>query len=214
MEENQREPIYQSIDDNADELSRAMRVCLMGSDIYEPLTFAPSCGAMETFAKEWGDWRCELFDAILAQHLIHVYRLSQSGDARGIIVLDSKLHHQLEPGASDRSIMAGSQFHASMDGAKHVKALDKLRKAVLDQSMPGHHATFFACEAAAFNVPMIHLFPAFLFAEWRNGKRLANVTESAASIDLFHHECREDLAAARKVFSLILGGENTLSVCA
>lgn len=214
MDINQQEPIYELIGDNTAELARAMRVCLMGGDIHQPLTFAPQLSETESFLAMWRKWRSEFFDPLLAPHLLKVFSAIQSGDARRVIALDQELEKGLKPNVAERSALAGSQFQAQMDGARHVKVLDKLHKAVLEQAMPGHHATFFASEAAVFNVPMMHLLPAFLFAEWRRGRIHLGKSSATNSMEAFHEQCQDDLAAARDLFSRTIGGEHTLGVCA
>jgi hypothetical protein len=214
MDTLRSEPIYESADGDADELARAIRVCLMGGDVHLPLTCTIGSGGEEQWVREWDQWRNHLFAEVLAAHLIKVFTAAHRGDVRAIVKLDQALGDQFSVDVAGRSAMAGGQFHASMDGARHVKMLEKLRKAVLDQEIAGHHATFFATEAAIFHVPMMHVLPAYLYAEWRSGRLPAGIPASRSSVESFYIECQGALVDAGKIFAKVIGGEHSFGVCA
>ncbi|MCB1098603.1 MAG: hypothetical protein KDN22_23730 [Verrucomicrobiae bacterium] len=208
------EPIYESTGGNADELARAIRVCLMGGDIHLPLTCMVGAGDELHLTSEWDKWRGLLFAKILAPHLIGVFTAAHRGDVREIMKLDQALAGQLAEDVAERSVNAGSQFYASMDGARHIKTLEKLRTAVLEQKIAGHHATFFAAEAAVFHVPMMHLLPAYLYAEWRSARLQAGMSVAGSSFEAFRAVCQGALVDAGKIFSDVIGGQHSLGVCA
>ncbi|MDA0813147.1 MAG: hypothetical protein O3C21_12275 [Verrucomicrobia bacterium] len=221
MDTLRSEPIYESADGNADELARAIRVCLMGGDVNLPLTFTLGSGGegegqwAREWAREWDHWRNHLFANVLAPHLIKVFTAAHLGDVHAVIQLDQALGDQFSMEVAERSAMAGCQFHSSMDGARHVKMLEKLRKAVLDQKIVGHHSTFFATEAAIFHVPMMHVLPAYLYAEWRSGRLPAGIPASRNGVESFYIECRGALIDSGSIFAKVIGGgEHSFGVCA
>lgn len=210
----QTDPIYASAVGNAGEMERAIRVCLMGSEACMQLTFDVAGCPAGGFEEAWCIWRNKTFGGILAPHLIHVFLAAQKQAVAEIIVFDKALDGALRADAADRSAAAGCRFHASLQGARHVKLTDKLQQAVMQQEIRGHHATYFACEAAMFHVPLMHLLPAYLFAEWRSARAAAGLSREGSSLQAFESLCGDALLQAAKLLSDVAGGPRTIGVCA
>lgn len=215
MVELTSEAIYESELGDDREFARAIRVCLMGTTRFPAVTFQPQSTSEDQFLEDWKSWHKRVFMKCLAPHLVRCHQAICVNQVDEVIEADCALDQVLGEAtdgedALDRSASAGSVLYGTIDGARHVQQIVRFRKAVMEQQIPGHFATVLAVEAALFHVPLMHVLPACLFAEWRGG--LAN--ESSPSIGQFIEAAAEEIRESRKIVQASLAGSGRLVVCA
>jgi urease accessory protein UreF len=226
MDQPNSDPIYESEPGDDREIARAIRVCLMGTTAFPVLTFEAKQSGREAFLKAWKTWHEDVFYRYLAPHLVRCHQAISANEVDEALEADCMLDERLgeafgadEP--RDRSAAAGSALYGSIDGARHVRQMDRFRKAVAEQRIPGHFATGLAVEAALFHVPLMHLLPACLFAEWRGALvgcqdegSLANSQKIGLSIGQFIEAAGDAIRSSRETVQSSLSGAGRLVVCA
>ena len=217
MDEINADAIYESTPGDERELALAIRVCLMGTNSFPPLTFSPKGCDEEEFCREWKAWHDSLFADVLGPHLVRCHLAARANQITEVLEADLALDSALAEVQRDRSAMAGAALHTSMGGARHVRQLNRFREAVRNQQISGHFSTILSVGAALFHVPPMNLLHACLFAEWR-GARLSTAAENtpreATSISVFLNFARDEIRAVRKTLDLFLAGTEELVVCA
>ena len=211
--------IYESAPGDDRELARAIRVCLMGTAAFPALTFFPDNGDEAAFRLMWAAWHEALFVNVLGPHLVRCHQAARVNQIAELLEADRELDARLTVAQRDRSASAGAALHGSIEGARHVPQMDRFRHAVLEQQVPGHFATVLAVEAALFYVPLMHVLPACLFAEWRGARISITATaghsaRGGGSISEFLGAAGEEVFSSRKTLDSSLAGSGQLIVCA
>ena len=214
MEMDDADAIYECAPDDDREFARAIRVCLMGMTSFPPLTFQAS--GPEGFTSEWRAWHEDVFDPVIGPHLVQSYEAAQKNQVLEVLAADQKLDARLDTARRDRSAQGGCRLQGLLAGARHVRQMERFRDAVLRQDVIGHFATILAVEAALFHVPLMHVLPACLFAEWRGGARNlgGQYGTQDTSIGQFLVSARTQVASSRKTLQANLTSGPQIIVCA
>lgn len=138
------------------EVVRALNVCLRGTRPW-PRT-RPDCCPFDT-------WTRESFPACTAPHLLRVYDAAIAGGPRSIVAADREYSRRNPAGGSPdgpSSSRAGS--------ACGLPVLTRFLAAVARGDTPGHFHTVLALRAASFQIGVIPMLQAAVYAEWAAGR--------------------------------------------
>ena len=145
-------PVYEVSPGDADEVIRAVRLCLTGTEVPTKLT-----------------WKMGLFDAWanrgfvgkIAPHLLAVRAAAEAGDVAAVLAADQAL------GGGEHSTAAGRAWLGKQRGGKHLDILPHLSAAVGAGQSAGEFHTVLALQAHTFHVAFLPMLQAALYCEWR-----------------------------------------------
>ena len=150
--------IYRADPGEGAEIARALRHSSCGISPGGELAFSSN-------ESEWAAFYADPFCSVIAPALVEIYSAASAGQFERVIDADARLVDALPSGAADRLKKEASEVFAAREGAKSMRALDRLAAAEHGASFTGA----FAVHSAAFNVPLLHTLIAYLAVEWKAG---------------------------------------------
>ena len=145
-------PVYEVSPGDAEEVIRAVRLCLTGTEVPARLTW--KMGLFDA-------WANRTFIGKIAPHLLAVRAAADAGDIAAIYVADNALQGG-EPG-----LTAGRAWLGRQRGARHLELLPQLAAAVGCGQSAGEFHTVLALQAHTFHVGHLPMLQAALYCEWR-----------------------------------------------
>jgi hypothetical protein len=140
------------------------------------LEIATRCGSGTAFKKgiswnadsdlerSWAHWTRSSFQPFILPHLVQVQALSSRQFVREILGLDRAFSGLLSRENEEKSVEAGRQL-LLMKSLKADRTLDRIQRAVVAGTAPGHFATLFAVRAAVFSIAPRTTVSAYLLQE-------------------------------------------------
>ena len=144
--------VYEVSPGDAQEVIRAVQLCLTGTEIPAKLTW--KMGLFDA-------WANRVFIAKIAPHLLAVRAAADVTDVAGVIAADNAL------GGGEVSQAAGRAWLGRKRGAKHLEILPHLAVAVGEGRAAGEFHTVLALQAHTFHVAHLPMLQAALYCEWR-----------------------------------------------
>ena len=139
-------------------------------------------------------WLQGLFRHRLAPHAQRVAELTGRGFVREIEKIDRGFDTADLPEDLIRSsVVAGAAVLEARSGLRSCPVLSRMAAAVESGTMPGHHVSVFAAQAAVLHLPVQGILVGLAFDEWRRANQPASavaefrgffpdVTDVAASV--------------------------------
>lgn len=144
--------VYEVSPGDADEVIRAVRLCLTGTEVPAKLTW--KMGLFEA-------WANRVFVAKIAPHLLAVRAAAEAGDVAAIFAADNALQ------SGEAPQQAGRTWLGRQRGARHQELLPQLAAAVASNQSAGEFHTVLALQAHTFHVGHLPMLQAALYCEWR-----------------------------------------------
>ena len=144
--------VYEVSPGDAQEVIRAVQLCLTGTEIPAKLTW--KMGLFDA-------WANRVFVAKIAPHLLAVRAAADITDVAAVIAADNAL------GGGEASQTAGRTWLGRKRGAKHLEILPHLAVAVGEGRATGEFHTVLALQAHTFHVAHLPMLQAALYCEWR-----------------------------------------------
>lgn len=145
-------PVYEVSPGDAEEVIRAVRLCLTGTEVPAKLTW--KMGLFDA-------WATRVFMAKIAPHLLAVRAAAEAGDVAAVLAADNAL------GGGEHTTAAGRAWLGKQRGAKHLDVLPHVAAAVGAGQAPGEFHTVLALQAHTFHVAHLPMLQAALYCEWR-----------------------------------------------
>lgn len=177
-----------------DELESALRMATMAIPAEGRSTLrAPGDGPFL-------EWLEGVFRKVLAPHADRVAGFARKGFVGEIGEADRQLSEALDlPEAVLRcSVARGAAILESRSGLRSCPVVSRIAQAVEAGTLPGHHATVFAAQAAVFHLSAQGVLVGLAFDEWRRANQASGVAG-------FRHLLPEVTGAASAVFIGLAG---------
>jgi hypothetical protein len=145
-------PVYEVSPGDAEEVIRAVRLCLTGTEVPAKLTW--KMGLFDA-------WAGRVFLGKIAPHLLAVRAAAEAGDAAAIFAADNALQSGEAPQTAGRAWLGRQR------GARHLELLPQLAAAVGAGQCAGEFHTVLALQAHTFHVGHLPMLQAALYCEWR-----------------------------------------------
>ena len=145
-------PVYEVSPGDVDEVIRAVRLCLTGTEVPAKLTW--KFGLFDA-------WANRVFLGKIAPHLLAIRLAAEAGDVPAVIAADNAL------GGGEHTTAAGRAWLGKQRGAKHLEVLPHLATAVGAGQSAGEFHTVLALQAHTFHVAHLPMLQAALYCEWR-----------------------------------------------
>lgn len=145
-------PVYEVSPGDAEEVIRAVRLCLTGTEVPAKLTW--KMGLFDA-------WANRVFVAKIAPHLLVVRAAAEAGDIAAIYAADNALQ------SGEQAQTAGRAWLGRQRGARHQELLPQLAAAVGSGQAAGEFHTVLALQAHTFHVGHLPMLQAALYCEWR-----------------------------------------------
>ena len=153
-----------------DELWRSVDIALLAAEPLEELLFQPM--TEQNWGGQWQNWIDGTFSSLVAPHLVEARHAASQGVLE-LAAADLKFDEQLlDDEARKRSIAAGLQLLNRLDGATHIRRVEKLRRQLEIGACRGHAASLFALHSALFSIPITPTIIAYALFEWRSAQKL------------------------------------------
>lgn len=145
-------PVYEVSPGDAEEVIRAVRLCLTGTEVPAKLTW--KMGLFDA-------WANRVFLGKIAPHLLAVRAAADAGDVAAIQAADNALQSGEAPQTAGRAWLGRQR------GARHLELLPQLATAVGAGQSAGEFHTVLALQAHTFHVGHLPMLQAALYCEWR-----------------------------------------------
>lgn len=145
-------PVYEVAPGDAEEVIRAVRLCLTGTEVPPRLTW--KMGLFDA-------WANRVFVAKIAPHLLAVRAAAEAGDVGAVFAADNALQ------SGEAGLEAGRAWLGRQRGARHMELLPQLAAAVGAGTSAGEFHTVLALQAHTFHVGHLPMLQAALYCEWR-----------------------------------------------
>lgn len=145
-------PVYEVSPGDTEEVIRAVRLCLTGTEVPAKLTWR--MGLFDA-------WANRVFISKIAPHLLAIRAAAEVGDVAAILAADNAL----QGGEATKS--AGRTWLGRQRGARQLELLPQLAAAVGSGQAEGEFHTVLALQAHTFHVGHLPMLQAALYCEWR-----------------------------------------------
>jgi hypothetical protein len=145
-------PVYEVSPGDAEEVIRAVRLCLTGTEVPAKLTW--KMGLFDA-------WAARVFLGKIAPHLLAIRAAADAGDMAAIYAADNALQTG-EPG-----LLAGRAWLGRQRGARQSELLPQLAAGLGSGHTAGEFHTVLALQAHTFHVGHLPMLQAALYCEWR-----------------------------------------------
>ena len=145
-------PVYEVSPGDAQEVIRAVQLCLTGTEIPAKLTWKMGL---------FDPWAVRVFLGKIAPHLLAVRAAADITDVAAVIAADNAL------GGGEAGQAAGRTWLGRKRGAKHLEILPHLAVAVGEGRAAGEFHTVLALQAHTFHIAHLPMLQAALYCEWR-----------------------------------------------
>lgn len=209
------EPIYGNREGDASEVVAAVRAARIGLRAKEPAMFRVEGG--EGFEVAWKRWVDGEFKSHHAPQLVAVHRLALEEAAIEVAELDAAYGAWVDEVCGHEVAMAslrlGRDVLDALRGAKSVRLVERLSRAVDNGAMAGHFVTLIGCHAAVMNVALAHALVSLAYHEWKLAGGVERLPAGVAEVAGFGHDA-EDAGLLAVIGGLISGGDRREGVVA
>jgi hypothetical protein len=169
-------PVYEVSPGDTEEVIRAVRLCLTGTEVPAKLTW--KMGLFDA-------WANRTFMSKIAPHLLAVRAAAETGDVAAIYAADNALQ------CGEATLTAGRTWLGRQRGARQMELLPQLAAAVGTGQAAGEFHTVLALQAHTFHVGHLPMLQAALYCEWRAARPDQN---SVLSIEEFLRRTRSTMS--------------------
>jgi hypothetical protein len=145
-------PVYEVSPGDAEEVIRAVRLCLTGTEVPAKLTW--KMGLFDA-------WAARVFVGKIAPHLLAVRAAAEANDLAAVYAADNALQSGEAPQTAGRAWLGRQR------GARHMELLPQMAAAVGGGQTAGEFHTVLALQAHTFHVGHLPMLQAALYCEWR-----------------------------------------------